>query len=46
MVPAINKWGIIDKSPIIGKPEISLPKAIGSFISFFLKLFSEIISLK
>ncbi len=34
------------KSPVIGIPEILLPRAIGSFISFFLKLESEIISLK
>ena len=35
VVPAINKCGIEVKSPIIGDPEIFLPKAIGNFISFF-----------
>ena len=30
----------------MGTPEIPLPKAIGNFISFFLNLSSEIISLK
>ena len=30
----------------MGNPDILLPNAIGSFISFFLKLESEIISLK
>ena len=34
------------KSPIIGIPEILLPRAIGSLLSFFLKLLSEIISLR
>ena len=46
VVPAINKCGIELKSPIIGAPDIFLPNAIGSVVSFFLK--SEIfrISLK
>ena len=35
VVPAINKCGIEAKSPIIGMPEIFLPKAIGNFVSFF-----------
>ena len=35
VVPAINKCGIEARSPIIGRPEILLPKAIGSLISFF-----------
>ena len=38
VVPAINKWGIEDKSPTIGFPEILLPKAIGNLISFFFKV--------
>ena len=46
VVPAINKCGIVLKSPIIGLPEILLPKAIGSLISFFLKFESLITSLK
>ena len=46
VVPAINKCGIEDKSPVIGEPEISYPNAIGNLISLFLKLLSEIISLK
>ena len=46
VVPAISKWGIEDKSPVIGEPEISFPNAIGNLISLFLKLLSEIISLK
>ena len=46
VVPAISKWGIEDKSPIIGLPEILLPKAIGNFISFFLKSELFKISLK
>ena len=37
VVPAINKCGIEAKSPTIGIPEILFPKAIGNFISFFLK---------
>ena len=36
VVPAINKWGILLKSPIIGLPEILLPNTIGSLISFLL----------
>ena len=35
VVPAIKRWGIEAKSPTIGTPEIFLPSAIGSFISFF-----------
>ena len=35
VVPAISKWGIEDKSPTIGLPEIFLPKAIGNLISLF-----------
>ena len=46
VVPAINKWGIDDKSPTIGLPEILFPKAIGNFISFFLKSESLKISFK
>ena len=36
VVPAINRWGIEARSPIIGVPEIFLPNAIGNFISLFL----------
>ena len=36
VVPAINKCGIEERSPVIGTPEIFLPNAIGSLI-FFLK---------
>ena len=46
VVPAISKWGIDAKSPIIGIPEIFFPKAIGSLTSFFVKLVFESISLK
>ena len=46
VVPAINKWGIDAKSPTIGFPEILLPRAIGNFISFFLKSKLFNISLK
>ena len=46
VVPAINKWGIELKSLVIGSPDILLPRAIGNFISFFLKFLSEIISLR
>ena len=46
VVPAINKWGIEVKSPIIGTPEILLPKAIGNFNSRLLNRSFEIISLK
>ena len=46
VVPAINKWGIEKRSPIIGIPEILFPKAIGSFISLLLNLSFEIISLR
>ena len=46
VVPAINKWGIDAKSPIIGIPEIFLPKAIGNLISLFLKSWWFKISLK
>ena len=38
VVPAINKWGMEDRSLIIGAPEIFLPKATGSLISFFFKI--------
>ena len=34
------------KSPVMGDPEMLLPKAIGSLVSFFLKLPSEITSLR
>ncbi len=43
VVPAIKRWGIDDKSPTIGIPEMFFPKAIGSFISFFLK--SELLNI-
>ena len=46
VVPAIKRWGIEAKSPTIGTPEIFLPSAIGSFISFFLKSELFKISLK
>ena len=46
VVPAISKWGIVDRSPTNGNPDILFPKAIGSFISFLLNLSSEIISFK
>ena len=46
VVPAINKCGIEAKSPITGIPEILLPRAIGSLISFFKKSLLERISLK
>ena len=46
VVPAINKWGINVKSPIIGTPDILFPRAIGNLISFLLKLELEIISFK
>ena len=46
VVPAINKCGIEDKSPVIGIPEILFPRAIGNLISLFLKFGEEIISLK
>ena len=46
VVPAINRWGIEDKSPTIGLPEILLPNAIGNFISLFLKSGLFKISLK
>ena len=35
VVPAIKRCGMEVKSPIIGMPEILLPKAIGSLTSFF-----------
>ena len=35
VVPAINKCGILVRSPMIGIPEILLPRAIGNLISFF-----------
>ena len=43
VVPAMSKCGIEAKSPIRGVPEIFLPKAIGNFISRFLK--SELLSI-
>ena len=46
VVPAINKWGIAVRSPIIGSPEILFPKAIGNFISLLLNFSSLIISFK
>ena len=45
VVPAIKRWGIEVKSPIIGTPDIFFPKAMGKFISFFLKSDWLIISL-
>ena len=44
VVPAINKCGIDVRSAIIGRPEMLLPRAIGSLISFLLKFSDEIIS--
>ena len=35
VVPAINKCGIVVKSPTIGIPEILFPRAIGNLISLF-----------
>ena len=46
VVPAINRCGIVVKSPTIGTPEILFPKAIGNLISFFWNFSLEIISLK
>ena len=46
VVPAISKWGIDDKSLIIGFPEIFFPSAIGNLISFFLKSLLDRISPK
>ena len=46
VVPAINKWGIEAKSPTTGNPEMFLPRAIGSLISFFEKSLFERISLR
>ena len=46
VVPAISKWGIEDKSPTIGTPEILFPRAIGNLISLFLKSGLVKISLK
>ena len=46
VVPAINKWGIEAKSPIIGKPDILLPRVIGILISLFKNSLLLIISLK
>ena len=37
VVPAINKCGIEAKSPTTGIPDIFLPNAIGSLMSFFKK---------
>ena len=46
VVPAIKRWGIELRSPIIGKPEILFPKAIGNLIFFLEKSLLDIISLK
>ena len=46
VVPAIRRCGIDAKSPTIGLPEIFLPRAIGNFVSFFLKSELSKISLK
>jgi len=46
VVPAISKWGIDDKSPTIGLPEILFPNAIGNLMSLFLKSGLFKISLK
>ena len=46
VVPAINKWGMAERSLTTGIPEIFFPRAIGNFISLLLNLSSEIISLK
>ncbi len=34
VVPAISRWGIENKSSVIGSPEILFPKAIGNLIFF------------
>ena len=44
VVPATNKCGIDARSTTIGFPDMLFPSAIGSFISFLLKLLDEIIS--
>ena len=36
VVPAINKCGIVDKSPIIGWPDILFPSAKGNIKSLLL----------
>ena len=46
VVPAINKCGMAVKSPIIGKPEILFPIAIGNLISFLLNFSLLIISFR
>ena len=46
VVPAISRWGIDDKSPTIGLPEILFPNAIGNLMSLFLKSGLFKISLK
>ena len=46
VVPAISKWGIEDKSPTTGAPDIFFPNAIGNLFSFFLNSELFIISLK
>ena len=46
VVPAINKCGMTERSPTIGKPEILFPNAIGNFVSLLLNFSSLIISLK
>ncbi len=46
VVPAISKWGIDDKSPTIGLPDIFFPNAIGNLMSLFLKSVLFNISLK
>ena len=44
VVPATNRCGIDARSTTIGFPDMLFPSAIGSFISFLLKLLDEIIS--
>ena len=46
VVPAMRRWGIEDRSPTIGLPEIFLPRAMGNFTSLFLKSELLKISLK
>ena len=45
-MPAISRWGIFERSPIIGTPDIFFPNAIGNFVSLFLNCSSKIISFK
>ena len=44
VVPAISRWGIEDKSPIMGWPDILFPRAIGNIRSLLLNLELSIIS--